>query len=80
MLINLQPGGAPHLAFEMWDDTFRAFLGSANEYDAEGRICAVQSTPVSAYATMTGYLYNAKGERVAKGTITTMSCDPASRE
>ena len=25
---------------------------------------------------MTGGLYNAKGERVAKGTITTMSCDP----
>ena len=23
-----------------------------------------------------GYLYNAEGERVAKGTITTMSCDP----
>ncbi|HUN86148.1 MAG TPA: hypothetical protein VMU48_17345, partial [Terracidiphilus sp.] len=26
--------------------------------------------------TMTGYLYDANGARIAKGTITTMSCDP----
>jgi len=26
---------------------------------------------------MTGYLYDAEGTRVAKGTITSMSCDPA---
>jgi RHS repeat-associated protein len=45
-------------------------------YDAEGRICAAQSTPVPGMTAMTGYLYGADGNRVAKGSITTMSCDP----
>jgi RHS repeat-associated protein len=46
-------------------------------YDAEGRICAVRSEPVAGTYTMTGYLYDANGTRVAKGTITNWSCDPA---
>jgi RHS repeat-associated protein len=47
-------------------------------YDAEGRICAVQRTLVLGVTTMTGYLYNAEGQRVAKGTISNMNtCDPA---
>jgi RHS repeat-associated protein len=45
-------------------------------YDAEGRICAVQSAPMLGMTTYTGYLYDADGTRVAKGTITSMSCDP----
>ena len=45
-------------------------------YDGEGRICAVQGTPIPGITTLTGYLYNAEGVRVAKGPITTMSCDP----
>ena len=45
-------------------------------YDAESRICAVQST-IAGVTTMTGYLYDAEGVRIAKGPITTMSCDPA---
>ena len=45
-------------------------------YDAEGRICAVASTPVPGMTAMTGYLYDADGNRVAKGIITSMSCDP----
>jgi RHS repeat-associated protein len=45
-------------------------------YDAEGRICAVKSEPMPGMTAMTGYLYDADGVRVAKGTITTMSCDP----
>jgi RHS repeat-associated protein len=46
-------------------------------YDAEGRICAVQSTPVEGFTSMTQYLYDADGTRVAKGTITNWSagCD-----
>lgn len=45
-------------------------------YDAEGRVCAVQyqvltGGPVS----MMGYLYDAEGRRVAKGTISSFSCD-----
>jgi RHS repeat-associated protein len=46
-------------------------------YDAEGRICAVASTPVAGLTAMTGYIYDAEGTRVAKGAITTWSCDPA---
>jgi RHS repeat-associated protein len=42
-------------------------------YDAEGRLCAVQ-----ALAGMTGYLYDAGGTRVTKGTITSLSCNLAS--
>jgi RHS repeat-associated protein len=45
-------------------------------YDAEGRLCAVASTPVPSMTVLTGYLYDADGTRVAKGTITSWSCDP----
>jgi RHS repeat-associated protein len=44
-------------------------------YDAEGRICAVSSTPMPGDTRMIGYLYNAEGVRVAKGNITTLSCN-----
>lgn len=40
-------------------------------YDGEGRLCAALNT-VS--GTMTGYIYDAAGDRVGKGTITTFSC------
>lgn len=40
-------------------------------YDQDGRLCAV-----SGPGGMTGYLYDAEGQRVAKGTITSFSCDP----
>jgi RHS repeat-associated protein len=59
-------------------------------YDAEGRICAVASTIVAGITTYTGYLYDgvpvdrssstgwyADGTRIAKGTISSWSCDPA---
>jgi RHS repeat-associated protein len=42
---------------------------------AEGRICAVKSEPMSGLTTMTGYIYDADGTRVAKGSISTLSCD-----
>ncbi len=42
-------------------------------YDLEGRLCAVKNSVVG---TMTGYVYDADGTRVAKGTISTWSCDP----
>ena len=47
-------------------------------YDAEGRICAVKSSAVDGIVMMTGYIYDAEGNRVAKGTITQWSCDPSS--
>ena len=46
-------------------------------YDGEGRVCAVQSTPLPGVSSMTGYIYDAEGNRVSKGTILSMSCDPS---
>ena len=40
-------------------------------YDGEGRICAVANG-----SSLTGYIYDADGQRVAKGTISAWSCDP----
>ena len=44
-------------------------------YDGEGRLCAEASTPVPGMTTMTGYVYDAEGYRVAKGTLTQFTCD-----
>jgi RHS repeat-associated protein len=54
-------------------------------YDGEGRVCAVQSYPFTGGVAAYGYLYDAEGTRVAKGSITPspnlaaqpLSCDPA---
>jgi RHS repeat-associated protein len=47
-------------------------------YDAEGRICAVQSLTGfdGGPGPMTGYEYDADGARLAKGNISSWSCDP----
>ena len=39
-------------------------------YDGDGRVCAVNNGLI-----MTQYIYDAEGNRVAKGTISTWSCD-----
>jgi len=41
-------------------------------YDGEGRICAVKNLTVG---VMTGYIYDADGARVSKGTLSYFSCD-----
>jgi RHS repeat-associated protein len=46
--------------------------GNTYLYDAEGRICAVKNLTVG---VMTGYIYDADGTRVAKGTISQFTCD-----
>jgi RHS repeat-associated protein len=49
--------------------------GNQYFYDAEGRICEEYTVMGG---TMTGYLYDAEGNRVAKGTVQHWgSCDPA---
>jgi RHS repeat-associated protein len=48
-------------------------------YDAEGRICAVAST-VAGISTMTGYMYDADGTRVSKGSIQVWSCNPTTAQ
>lgn len=42
-------------------------------YDAEGRVCAVNGL-----GGLIGYLYDAEGDRVAKGTLSSFSCNAAS--
>ncbi|HZB88213.1 MAG TPA: RHS repeat-associated core domain-containing protein [Terracidiphilus sp.] len=58
------------LAGNMTSDGVNSYL-----YDGEGRICAVESTPLPGNSAITGYIYNAEGQRVAKGTLTTLSCN-----
>ena len=61
-------------AGDVLDDNAHQYL-----YDAEGRICAVAGTPLGingGLTMMTGYIYDAEGTRVSKGSITTWSCDP----
>ncbi|MFZ0306171.1 MAG: RHS repeat-associated core domain-containing protein [Terracidiphilus sp.] len=48
-----------------------------SDFGGEGRVCAVSSTLEPGYTTLTGYLYDAEGNRVAKGSITILSCNPA---
>ena len=48
-------------------------------YDAEGRICAVSST-VTGASSMTGYMYDADGARVSKGSIQQWSCNPTTAQ
>ena len=40
-------------------------------YDAEGRICAVKNS----VGSLTGYIYDAAGIRVAKGALTSFRCN-----
>jgi RHS repeat-associated protein len=63
----------------VYDEAGDAVGDNLNQYlyDAEGRICAVANTPVPSMSMMTGYIYDAEGTRVAKGSITEWSCDPA---
>ena len=46
-------------------------------YDGDGRVCAVKSPPFIAGepSSLTQYVYDADGTRVAKGMIATFSCD-----
>lgn len=44
-------------------------------YDGEDRICAVKSDTTGA---LTGYIYDASGARVGKGTLQTFSCNLSS--
>jgi RHS repeat-associated protein len=53
-------------------------------YDAEGRICAIETWPYSGGVVAYGYLYDAEGRRLAKGKVNPApngqapSCDPSS--
>jgi RHS repeat-associated protein len=59
------------------DITQDATTGNSYLYDGEGRICAMQQS-IAGTTVMIGYIYNAEGVRVAKGTISTFSCNTTS--
>ena len=44
---------------------------NAYRYDGDGRLCAVEPLGSS---VVTGYVYDAEGTRVAKGTLSTFNC------
>jgi len=58
------------LAYDAAGDVTQDALNSYL-YDAEGRICAVKTAGPS----YTGYIYDAAGTRVAKGSLTSFSCN-----
>jgi len=59
--IGYEPSGSGNII----NDGYNTYL-----YDGENRICAVNGPE-----GMVGYQYDADGNRIGKGTITTMSCD-----
>ena len=52
-------------AGDVMNDSVNLYL-----YDAEGRVCAVYNG-----STITGYLYNAFGQRVATGSLSSFACN-----
>ena len=62
-----------------YDDSGNIINDTKNWYlfDGEGRLCAVQAPPPVAGLplVMEQYIYDAEGRRVAKGTITSWSCN-----
>ncbi len=52
--------------------------GNQYVYDAEGRICAAYQVPIAGVTSgWTGYLYDAAGNRVAKGTLSNVTAGNA---
>ena len=74
------PDGAPaydsagHM-ISMPGDPVNPYTGAVNTYmyDPDGHICAA----LLPSGALEGYLYNAEGQRVAKGTLTSFTCDAA---
>ncbi len=65
---NIAPGGF------LYDAAGNVLNDGVNRYvyDAAGRVCAVQDITTGA---MTGYVYDGESRRLAKGSISTLSCD-----
>jgi len=74
---STQPSPSPYTYDQAGDVTIDVGAGNQYLYDGDGRICAVASPNPLGGTTLTGYLYDAEGTRVAKGNIAEWSCDPA---
>lgn len=57
-------------AGDVTNDGTNAYL-----YDGAGRICAAKNLTTGA---LTGYIYDGEGNRVAKGSLSSFSCNPSS--
>jgi RHS repeat-associated protein len=79
--VHIPPQNTPGLTFSNAKNRADQFVydnggnvsndgSNAYLYDGDNRICAVKSS-----GTLTGYLYDADGRRVAKGSLTSFSCD-----
>jgi RHS repeat-associated protein len=76
------------VALPLYDGAGNMTYDGANyySYDGDGRVCAVQTYSFSGYWSAYGYVYDAEGKRIAKGTVTPsaspatqpISCDPGS--
>jgi RHS repeat-associated protein len=64
--VNGGAGLAYDAAGDVTQDPLNSYL-----YDAEGRLCAAKTAGPS----YTGYIYDAGGTRVAKGSLTNFTCD-----
>ena len=64
-------------SFNLYDGAGNMTADGVNTYlyDGEGRVCAVQNTAIPGTTALTGYLYDADGTRVAKGSLTQFTCD-----
>jgi RHS repeat-associated protein len=73
-----QPSPSPLGYDQAGNVTADLTTGNSYSYDAEGRICAVASPALipGGQPVLTGYLYDAEGNRIGKGSINSMSCDP----
>jgi len=71
-LTSLKPANATAAITPTYDAAGNMTFDGTNTYlyDAESRVCAVHG-PFG----MTGYQYDADGNRIGKGSITSMSCD-----
>jgi len=70
---SLGPLPAPDAAGNTSSDGTNSYL-----YDGEGRLCAMGTRLVSGGLAMFQYIYDADGNRVAKGIITSFSCNASS--
>jgi len=69
--------GANQIAGLQYDGAGNVTYDNTNSYlyDGEGRICAVASPGAASGIVWTGYIYDADGTRVAKGSLSKFTCD-----
>jgi RHS repeat-associated protein len=77
---QIMPAANNQLPGPLYDAAGNITFDGINQYlyDGDGRICAMGTRMVTGGTMMVEYIYNADGNRVAKGNITAFSCDSSS--